>query len=188
MFGRSLQWRLRLMARERIDTVPPVEDMLLGTTIGDRYAVERIIGRGGMGVVYAGRHEELQRPIAIKVLMPVWSTQPEAIGRFFQEARTASSVGHPNIVDVYDLGRLPDERPYLVMPLLDGVTLSEYLEEHGPQKEERVVELLSGVAGALDLMHTKGMVHRDIKPDNMMLVRREDGEETVKLLDFGLAA
>ena len=163
-------------------------DPVLGVVVGGRYIVQRVIGRGGMGVVYGGVHQELERPVAIKVLSPAWCSDPSAVERFLREARTTSNLGHANIVDIHDLGRLPDGRPYLVMPLLDGTNLAELLHEEGPQVPSRVGSLLWGVADALDLIHTKKLVHRDIKPENLMLLRRAHGQEVVKLLDFGLAA
>jgi serine/threonine-protein kinase len=111
-----------------------------------------------------------------------------AVERFLREARTASSFTHGNIVAVTDLGRLQDGRPFLVMPKVEGTDLADLLELAGSQPPKRVADLLSGVASALDLVHAKGLVHRDIKPENLMYVVREDGSETVMLLDFGIAA
>src|SRR5215510_1311557 len=164
------------------------EDSLIGSRIDGRYTVHRVLGAGGMGVVYEGVHDELGRSVAIKVLNAAWASDRTAVERFLREARTASSFSHGNIVDVTDLGRLPDGRPYLVMPRIVGVDLATLLAETGPQPAKRVGSLLSGVAAALDLVHAKGFVHRDIKPENMMYVVREDGSETVMLLDFGIAA
>jgi serine/threonine protein kinase len=164
------------------------QDPLIGAHIDGRYTVEGVLGRGGMGVVYAGVHDELCRQVAIKVLNTAWAGEQTAVERFLREARTASSFTHGNIVDVSDLGRLPDGRPYLVMPRLHGTDLSTLLYEAGPQPAKRVAELLRGVASALDLIHARGYVHRDIKPENLMYVAREDGSETVMLLDFGIAA
>jgi serine/threonine protein kinase len=109
-----------------------------------------------------------------------------AVQRFLREARTASRLTHGNIVDVSDLGTLPDGRPYLVMPKLQGMDLCTLLEKHGPQTPRRVCELLRGAAAALDLIHAKGFVHRDVKPENLMHVAHEDGSESVLLLDFGI--
>ncbi|HEX4353008.1 MAG TPA: protein kinase, partial [Polyangiales bacterium] len=163
-------------------------DPLIGGHIEGRYTLLGIIGRGGMGVVYEGIHDELGRHVAIKVLNAAWAADRVAVERFLREARTASSFSHGNIVDVSDLGRLPDGRPYLVMPKIDGTDLATMLYDVGPQPAKRVAELLRGVASALDLIHAKGYVHRDIKPENLMYVAREDGSETVILLDFGIAA
>lgn len=164
------------------------EDALIGSRIDGRYTLHRVLGQGGMGVVYEGVHDELGRAVAIKVLNAAWATDRTAVERFLREARTASSFSHSNIVDVSDLGRLSDGRPYLVMPKINGTDLATLLSENGPQPAKRVAALLSGVASALDLVHAKGFVHRDIKPENLMYVVREDGSETVMLLDFGIAA
>jgi serine/threonine protein kinase len=163
-------------------------DPLIGARVGDRYTIKGVLGQGGMGVVYDGVHDELQRPVAVKVLNTLWATDQTAVQRFLREARTASSFSHGNIVDVTDLGRLPDGRPYLVMPKVQGTDLATLLLHNGPQPAKRVGELLHGAASALDLIHARGYVHRDIKPENLMYVAREDGTETVMLLDFGIAA
>lgn len=162
-------------------------DSLIGSVIGGRYLIVRPIGRGGMGVVYEGVHQQLERAVAIKVLSPAWCSEPSAVERFMREARTATGLGHSNIVDIHDLGRLEDGRPYLVMPLLRGGNLAQLLEAEGPQSPTRVAKLLWGVADALDLIHAQKLVHRDIKPENLMVVTVH-GKETVKILDFGLAA
>ncbi|MFI5307929.1 MAG: protein kinase [Polyangiales bacterium] len=167
---------------------PQPHDPLIGASLDGRYTIRELLGRGGMGVVYAGVHDQLHRAVAIKVLNAAWASDPVAVERFLREARTASSFTHGNIVPVTDLGRLPDGRPYLVMPKVEGTDLAALLELAGPQPPRRVAELLGGVASALDLIHARGLVHRDIKPENLMYVVREDGSETVMLLDFGIAA
>jgi serine/threonine-protein kinase len=162
-------------------------DSLIGVLLDDRYEIRGVLGEGGAGTVYEGFHRELERSLAIKVLRPMFATDGDAVERFLREARIVAGFGHANIVDVYDLGRLPDERPYLVMPLLRGRDLDRVLEEGGPQHPLRVAELLHGPAKALDLLHRRGLVHRDVKPSNLIVTEREDGVEEVKLLDFGLA-
>src|SRR5882672_1232366 len=166
----------------------PVNDPLIGASLENRYRVTGVLGRGGMGTVYEGVHEHLGRAVAIKVLGPNTATDPVVVERFLREARIASSLGHGNIVDVSDLGRLPDGRPYLVMPKVHGKDFATLLERDGPQSPERVAQLLRGAASALDLVHAKGLVHRDVKPENLMHVVREDGTETVMLMDFGIAS
>jgi eukaryotic-like serine/threonine-protein kinase len=163
-----------------------IRDPLIGTRIDDRYLVQGVLGRGGMGVVYDGVHEQLGRPVAIKVLGAGVAGDRTAVERFLREARTASRLTHGNIVDVSDLGQLPDGRPYLVMAKMSGIDLCTMLQKHGPQTPRRTAELLRGAAAALDLIHAKGFVHRDVKPENLMHVLREDGSEAVLLLDFGI--
>jgi serine/threonine-protein kinase len=162
-------------------------DPLIGTRLDGRYLIREVLGRGGMGVVYAGVHEKLAREVAIKVLGQGLGTDSVASQRFLREARIASNLSHGNIVDVSDLGHLTDGRPYLVMPRVNGVDFAQLLAREGALEPARVVELLRGVASALDLVHAKGLVHRDVKPENLMHVVREDGSETVMLLDFGIA-
>lgn len=163
-----------------------IRDPLIGTRLDGRYVIKGVLGRGGMGVVYDGVHEQLGRAVAIKVLGPGVAGKPTAVQRFLREARTASQLTHGNIVDVSDLGTLPDGRPYLVMPKLQGTDLCSLLSERGPQTPRRTAELLRGAAAALDLVHAKGYVHRDVKPENLMHVVHDDGSEAVLLLDFGI--
>lgn len=163
-------------------------DPLIGSRLDGRYLVVSQLGRGGMGVVYSGVHEQLGRPVAIKVLSASIADDPQNVERFLREARAASSLTHGNVVDVSDLGTLPDGRPYLVMPKFEGRDLYTVLGQDGPLKPARVVELLRGAAAALDVIHAKGYVHRDVKPENLMLVVHEDGSESVRLLDFGIVA
>jgi serine/threonine protein kinase len=169
-----------------MQTLGEIRDPLVGTRIDGRYLVKGILGRGGMGVVYDGVHEQLGRLVAIKVLGAGIASDPTAVARFLREARTASHLTHGNIVDVSDLGQLPDGRPYLVMAKMIGIDLANLLVTQGPQTPLRTVELLRGAASALDLIHAKGFVHRDVKPENLMHVVREDGSEAVLLLDFGI--
>jgi serine/threonine protein kinase len=168
------------------DPVSKARDPLLGTQIDGRYLVKSVLGRGGMGVVYEGVHEQLGRSVAIKVLSAATSGDPVSVQRFLREAQIAGQLTHGNIVDVQDLGVLPDGRPYLVMAKVLGTDLASLLLQQGRQTPRRVVDLLHGVASALDLVHAKGFVHRDVKPENLMHVVREDGSETTLLLDFGI--
>jgi eukaryotic-like serine/threonine-protein kinase len=166
--------------------LPPL-DPLIGARLDGRYLVTGALGKGGMGVVYEGLHEQLGRKVAIKVLSAAIATEPVVVQRFLREARIAAGLGHGNIVDVSDLGHLPDGRPYLVMPKIEGTSFADLITARGALPPLRVVELLRGVASALDLVHAKGLVHRDVKPENLMHVVREDGSETVMLMDFGIA-
>lgn len=164
-------------------------DPLVGQLVGARYRVVRELGSGGMAVVYEGEHEDLGRRVAIKVIRhELVAHAPDAVDRFLQEARTASRLQHPSVVDVFDLGRLDDGRPFMVMPLLKGMDLERMLRERGPRPPAEVAKLLAGPAAALDAMHAQGIVHRDIKLENLFLERHDDGHEAVRLMDFGLAA
>src|SRR4051794_4148642 len=150
--------------------LPNTNEPLIGGRLDGRYRTTGVLCRGGMGIVYEGVHEQLGRAVAIKVLGPNTATDPVVVERFLREARIASGLGHGNIVDVSDLGRLPDGRPYLVMPKVHGADFATLLEREGPQLPARVAHLLRGAASALDLVHAKGLVHRDVKPENLMHV------------------
>ncbi|MDD9934944.1 MAG: serine/threonine-protein kinase, partial [Myxococcales bacterium] len=163
-------------------------DPLIGALVGGRYRIRDVIGQGGMGIVYEAVHEELDRPAALKVLGPAWAADERAIARFQQEARAASNLGHPNIVTIYDFGRLDDGRPYLAMERLRGESLADALDREGSMPARRVAALVQQIARALEAVHAEGLVHRDIKPENIFLARRSGAEECVQLLDFGLAA
>jgi serine/threonine protein kinase len=170
-----------------MEVLQHLEDPLIGACLDGRYVVTDLLARGGMGTVYAGVHEQLGCAVAIKVLSRDTASDPVVVERFMREARLASSFRHGNIVDVSDFGELQDGRPYLVMPRVHGVDFATLLENEGPMPAERVAELLRGVAAALDLVHAKGLAHRDVKPENLMHVLHEDGSETVMLTDFGIA-
>jgi len=157
---------------------------LIGADVGG-YVVEGELGRGGMGVVYAATHPMIGKRVAIKVLKPSLSNNPGTVERFVQEARAVNQIGHPNIVDIFAFGTLPDGRSYLIMDLLVGESLRKRVKR-GPLPVEETVRILDEVASALAAAHDKGFIHRDLKPDNVYLVDHH-GKVDVKLLDFGLA-
>lgn len=157
----------------------------LGQLIDGRYRIERWIGGGGMGLVYECQHVRIGKRFAVKVLHDD-CVAPEAGERLQIEARAASAIGNPHIVDISDFGKLPDGSPYLVMELLDGLTLGQLLQTYGRLPVPRVLSLTQQVAAALGAAHEVGILHRDLKPENVFVSHR-DGEDFVKLLDFGLA-
>lgn len=161
---------------------------LVGQTVGGRYRITRVIGRGGMGVVLEALHEELGQTYAVKVLGSAFTQNETVVKRFLREARTVAKIGHPHIVSVHDLGRLADGRPFLVMELVHGRTLKDMVLEDGVVTPARVAQLFGGVADALEVVHARGIVHRDIKLENIMLAQQTDGPPIVKLLDFGVAS
>ncbi len=166
-----------------------VEHIEAGTIIADRYRVVSRIGRGGMGTVYLGEHTTVGRRVAIKVLTHQWSRSELVAKRFRAEARAASAAGHPNIIEVFDAGQLPDGRLYLVMEYLTGRNLYEEMEELGTLPVGRACRIIRAVARAIRAAHDVGIIHRDLKPDNVMFVPLPEGEgETVKVLDFGISA
>jgi serine/threonine protein kinase len=157
-------------------------------TVGN-YVLERELGRGGMGAVYAGVHKLVGRRAAIKVLLPDLSRKQDLVDRFFNEARAAARIKHPSIVDIYDYGYAGDGSAYIVMELLEGETLATRLKARGPMPIPAACALARQVANALGAAHALGIIHRDLKPDNVFLVKDPEvaGGERVKLLDFGIA-
>ncbi|HET9621925.1 MAG TPA: protein kinase [Kofleriaceae bacterium] len=158
-----------------------------GGMIG-QYRVTGLIGRGGMGAVYAGEHALLGRPAAIKVLLPDLSQKQDVVMRFFNEARAATAIRHPGIIEIYDFGWTPDGAAFIVMERLDGETLAGRLAR-GRFAWPAAFAIARQIAGALAAAHGKSIVHRDLKPDNIFLVADPEvpGGERIKLLDFGIA-
>jgi serine/threonine protein kinase/tetratricopeptide (TPR) repeat protein len=160
----------------------------LGHTVpGTRYRVIRRIGDGGMGTVYEAEHVDIERRCALKVLKPEFTRSPIIVEQFRREARAASRVGAEQIVQVFDFAELPDGRVMFTMDLVRGDTLREELR-HGPLSPNRVVGILRQICKGLHAAHAAGVVHRDVKPDNIVLERRMGRVDAVKLLDFGIAS
>jgi serine/threonine protein kinase len=157
----------------------------VGTLLAEKYQLGRIIGRGGMGVVYEATHTWTNRQVAIKLLHATAATDPDAPRRFLQEARTGSALKHPNVVEVLDMGSEPDGAVYLVLEMLHGEPLSSVLAR-GALSYQDTCGVLLPVMGALSIAHDKGFIHRDLKPDNVFL-HHEHGVLIPKLLDFGIA-
>ncbi len=161
-------------------------DLSPGDTIGE-YQITHLLGRGGMSVVYAGINPMIGKRVAIKVLLAKWSRDEELIARFFQEARAVNQIGSDYIIDIFGFDQLPDGRHYLVMDLIDGVSLDALITEQGVLSPEVALPILICVAHALTATHGEGIVHRDLKPHNIMVIRGEDGSTRAKILDFGVA-
>ena len=162
-------------------------DRLIGVTLDGRYLIERKIGEGGMGVVFAARHLIIERPLAVKVLKREVARDASTIKRFVQEAKAASRIGHPNIVDVTDFGTTPDGLTYSVMEYVDGKTLSQAIKLSAPMSADRALPIAAQIAQALGAAHDKGIVHRDLKPENVFLINRDGRRDFVKIVDFGIA-
>src|SRR5215469_605179 len=151
--------------------------------LGDRYEMQEPIGRGGMATIYRAVDLRMGRVVAAKILREVYSTDPKFVTRFQREARAASALQHPNIVQVFDYGQ-SGENYYIVMEYVDGSDLRRYLKKNGILSNERVVEIAHDVALGLGAAHKLGIVHRDVKPQNIML----NDQGLVKLTDFGIAS
>jgi eukaryotic-like serine/threonine-protein kinase len=168
--------------------VKPAETAnLIGFVLDDRYEIVREIGRGGMGVVYEAQHVELAKRVAVKVLLDKYQDDDEAVIRFKREAMAASRIGSPHIIDVQHIGAAPDGRPYVAMELLEGESLANLMKRTGPMEPLRALHIIRQVLRATGAAHAKGIVHRDLKPDNIFIVNRDDVQDFVKLLDFGIS-
>jgi len=159
-----------------------------GYVIGGRYRLVRLLGEGGMGVVWSAVNDSFGREVAVKVMLPaVAKGDPTSIERFFTEARICGSIRHPGIVDVIDVGRAEDGSPFLVMELLDGDSLDTILHKAGTLRPLDILPVMRDVARTLGLAHDKGVIHRDIKPGNVFLHRLPNGQIVAKVLDFGVS-
>jgi len=163
-----------------------LEDPLIGRTLAGKYKIEKLIKTGGMGSVYRGKHVLMDKTVAIKVLRPALAGDDTVVARFSREAKAASKISHPHAVSVTDFGEAENGVVFLVMEYLDGRTLKEVIVSEGRLSLDRTVNIVRQVAGALDAAHAQGVIHRDLKSENIMLVQH-DGDEWAKVLDFGIA-
>ena len=154
----------------------------IGQTLGGRYRLVELLGSGGMATIYRATDTGLGRDVALKLLRPEYLRDPDFSSRFRQEAQAAASLSHPNVVTVYDYGEDPSG-PYIVMELVDGEDLATILRRSGPLPPRQVARIGAGVARALAAAHARGLVHRDVKPGNVLI--GTDGR--VKVVDFGIA-
>jgi serine/threonine-protein kinase len=162
-------------------------DSLVGTVIDDRYRLTSLVGRGGMGAVFLAEHVTIRRPVALKLLSPSLAGIPELARRFEREAAAIGRIDHPNCVTVSDFGRLDSGALYLVMEYLDGRSLSSALVSEGRFASRRALHITRHVLRGLGHAHQAGIVHRDVKPDNVILVHQDGVPDFAKVLDFGIA-
>jgi eukaryotic-like serine/threonine-protein kinase len=161
-------------------------DQLKPGTLAGAYVLKKELASGGGGTVYEAQHRLLGRKTAVKVLRRELAASPQMVARFLREALAVNMIKHPNIVDIYEFGELPDGRPFYVMELLEGIDLRSMLNERGRFTPKEVFEILEPVCSALQAAHDQGIVHRDLKASNILIMQR-DGKQFVKLLDFGIA-
>jgi hypothetical protein len=157
-----------------------------GTLIAERYRVESTLGEGGMGIVYLAEHIHIRKRVALKVLLPRWTSTPEVVARFEREAVAAGAIDHPNVTAATDFGCLPDGSFFLVLEYIEGRTLRSEVEA-GALSPDRALAITRGIALGIGAAHAKGIVHRDLKPENVMLLARDGDPDFVKVLDFGIA-
>jgi serine/threonine-protein kinase len=167
-------------------TLAPLHDPFIGATIAGRYVIDDRLGEGGMATVYRARTKLVDRPVAIKMMNPALASDPNVRERFRREAKSAQALTHPNVIEIYDQGETEDGTPFIVMELLEGETLST-LVDAGPIQALRAVPIMIQIARGIARAHDLGVVHRDLKPDNIFVCRRPDGGDLVKILDFGIA-
>jgi tRNA A-37 threonylcarbamoyl transferase component Bud32 len=169
------------------DSPPEAVDPLISQLVADRYRVIRKLGEGGMGAVYLAEHVVIEKKFALKVLAPELARRADLVARFLQEARSASRIGHENVIDISDFGQSPDGLVYIAMEFLDGQDLGQIARTQGAMDWKDARDIVLQICRALRAAHDKGIVHRDMKPENIFLIQREGQPHFVKILDFGIA-
>ncbi len=165
----------------------PNGDELIGSVIDGKYRIQHLLGRGGMGAVYAATHLQLDRKVAVKILRPDLVTENSAVARFAREARATARIEHPNAVNVYDFGSLEGGGAYLVMELVEGSPLQHLTRANDPLPLANALDLIRQIAAALSAAHASGIIHRDVKPGNVLVRVDGAGRPSIKVVDFGLA-
>jgi hypothetical protein len=171
-------------------TVPPaIQNTTVrpGEILAGKYRVDRVLGLGGMGVVVAAHHLQLDQHVAIKFLLPQAMANPDTVMRFIREARAAVKIQSEHVARVIDVGQLETGAPYLIMEYLEGLDLSQWLRQHGAMGVDQAVEFVLQACEAIAEAHALGIVHRDLKPANLFCIRRPDGLLSIKVLDFGIS-
>jgi serine/threonine protein kinase len=163
------------------------QDPHLGTVLQDKYRVISEIGRGGMSIVYKARHEMMDKQVAIKMLQQGLMGDQTSIKRFQQEAQAASCLAHQNVITIFDFGVSPTGQPYLVMDFLEGHSLADVIKAENHISQRRASAIFIQACDALEHAHQKGVLHRDLKSSNIMLVDYDSNPDFVKVVDFGIA-
>jgi serine/threonine protein kinase len=170
------------------DASPPAsDDPLIGTVVSDRYRIIRKVGEGGMGAVYQAEHALIEKRIALKILFADLTRRADLVMRFLQEAKSASRIVHENVIDISDFGQSPDGLVYIAMEFLEGQDLGKTLKAEKSLPWLRARPILMQIAKGLRAAHARGVIHRDMKPENVYLVQKEGRADFVKVLDFGIA-
>jgi tRNA A-37 threonylcarbamoyl transferase component Bud32 len=169
------------------DLINTKQDKLIGETFANRYKILAIVGQGGMSTVYKAQHTYMDRIVAVKLLHPHLVSDPISVQRFQQEAKAAASLCHANIITVFDFGVTEDGLAFLVMDYLEGPSLGDLLDRSGSVPPDEAIDIFRQVLKGLSHAHRKGVVHRDLKPRNLVLAIDEDGSVQVKIVDFGIA-
>jgi len=165
----------------------PEIDLLIGTVLADKYELVELLGRGGMGAVYRAKHMITQRDVAVKLMHAHLVSDAHLFRRFQQEATAAARIDHPNAIAIHDMGMGKDRQPYLIMDFLDGESLSTLIKREGNLPLNVCLHIFSQVCAALGEAHRHGVVHRDMKPSNVMILHRQNDDYFVKVVDFGIA-
>ena len=160
---------------------------VIGTLVGGRYRIRRLCGEGGMGRVYEAEHIEIGKRVALKILHPAYSQTPDLVERLEREARAASKISHPNVVDVTDSGTTPDGSFFFVMEYIEGIELGELIFREKRLEVPRALVITAQVCRALHAAHQVNVIHRDLKPENVLILSRDGQRDFVKVLDFGIA-
>jgi serine/threonine protein kinase len=158
-----------------------------GSNRAGEYVLIEKLGEGGMGEVWLAVHPTIQKKVAVKILHAKFVSNKQILSRFMQEAKAVNQIEHKNLVDIFTFGELPDKRPYFVMEYLQGKSLTQYLKKKGVLPYSEILIILGQLCKALDVAHQAGVIHRDIKPDNLHLILDEGAPPFVKILDFGIA-
>lgn len=169
------------------ELLPTASDPWIGRVLHNRYRIKELIGRGGMGSVYAAEHVVIQRRVAVKLLHAQYAMSADVVARFRREAMAAAAIGNEHIVDVTDMSRLDDGSLFMVLEFLEGRDLGTEIEEAGPLSVERTLNISIQICEALAAAHGKGIIHRDLKPENVFLMQKNGARDFVKVLDFGIS-
>jgi eukaryotic-like serine/threonine-protein kinase len=169
------------------DPSPPTDDPLIGKVLSERYRIIRKIGEGGMGAVYQAEHALIEKKIALKILFQDLTRRPDLVARFLQEAKSVSRIGHENVIDISDFGQSSEGLVFIAMEYLDGQDLGKRLKKTGAMEWDTARPILMQIAKGLRAAHGSGIIHRDMKPENIYLIQREGRPDFVKVLDFGIA-